>query len=66
VTAAEMNDRGRVELALRQLAEVLSEAELAEVRAAAQAVLDAGHTAAELAEDLEEGLALFTGAASIQ
>jgi hypothetical protein len=63
VTSAEANDRARVELALAQLAEVLSDADFRLVVDAAQAVIAAGHTGAELAEDLEEGLALFGEAA---
>jgi predicted RNase H-like HicB family nuclease len=63
VTSAEANDRARVELALAQLAEVLSDADFRLVVDAAQGVIAAGHTAAELAQDLEEGLALFGEAA---
>jgi hypothetical protein len=55
------NDRARVELALRQLAEVLSDDDFRQVVEAAQGVIDAGHTAGELAQDLEEALPLFLG-----
>ena len=58
---AELNDRARVELALAQFREVLGELDFAEVKAAAQDMLDEGQTAAELAEELEAGLPLFLG-----